>query len=269
MSLSINTTCNDLMNNVSLEVLISGYLRAGTEWSKTRTLPPPYAKLYFILNGDAFIISDGKRLELRPGHAYLIPSDLIYDNGCKTGIHFLYFNIRLMNGRGKDLLTVYKRPLEYVFSRSDTEELVRKYLSPSPVDSISLKADLLSVLFRLFSTAPEIELKTDDYSPIVKRALEYIDSNLSIGLRIDEICKNVYAARSTLMKKFSEEVGMPIGTYISSGVMSRSEQLLCETDLQISEISEHFGFCDQFYFSRMFKQRFGETPQKYRRNRPI
>ncbi len=269
MSLSVNNSCNDLMNSVSLEVLISGYLEAGKEWSKTRTLPPPYAKLYFILGGDAFIISGGNRLELRPGHAYLIPSDLIYDNGCASGIHFLYFNIRLMNGRGKDLLATCNHPLELEFSCADTLELVRKYLSPSPADSISLKGDLLSTLLNLLSTAPEIELRADDHSPIVKRAIEYIDSHLTVGLKIDEICKNVYAARSTLMKKFSEEVGMSIGAYINDGVMTRSEQLLCETDLLISEISERFGFCDQFYFSRRFKERYGETPQKYRRSRPV
>lgn len=268
MSLSVNSSCNDLINSVSLEVLVSGYLEAGHEWSKTRNLPPPYAKLYFILGGDAFIICNNERLELRPGHAYLIPSDLIYDNGCLSGIHFLYFNIRLMNGRGKDLLTIYKRPLECVFPCDRTQKLVGKYLSQSPVDSLSLKADLLSALLELLSTAPEVDLKTNDFSPVVRRALEYIDGNLSVALKIDDICKNVYAARSTLMKKFGEEVGMPIGAYINSEVMTRCEQLLCETDLAISEISEHFGFCDQFYFSRMFKKKYGETPQRYRRNRP-
>ena len=130
------------------------------------------------------------------------------------------------------------------------------------------KLDLLSALLELLSTAPEVDLKTNDFSPIVRRALEYIDGNLSVALKIDDICKNVYAARSTLMKKFGEEVGMPIGAYINSEVMTRCEQLLCETDLAISEISEHFGFCDQFYFSRMFKKKYGETPQRYRRNRP-
>ena len=269
MSLAVNSFCNDIMNSVSLEVLISGCLEAGTEWSKSRTLPPPYAKLYFIMGGDAFIISGGERLELRPGHAYLIPSDLIYDNGCVTGIDFLYFNIRLMNGRGKDLLAIYKRPLECEFPRADTLALVGKYLSQSPTDAISLKADLLAALLKLLSTAPEVELKANDYSPIVGRALEYIDSHLSVRLRVEEICKKVYAARSTLMKKFNAEVGMPIGAYINIGVMTRCEQLLCETDLAISEISELFGFCDQFYFSRMFKKHFGETPQKYRKNRPI
>ena len=35
--------------------------------------------------------------------------------------------------------------------------------------------------------------------------------------------------------------------------------------MQISRISERYGFCDQFYFSRRFKEKFGVTPQKYRK----
>ena len=127
----------------------------------------------------------------------------------------------------------------------------------------------LAALLELLEKAPEVELSAKNYSQSVNRALGYIHDNLSVKLRIDDICRNVYSARSTLVKKFSEETGMSIGEYINSEVMTICEQLLCETDLPISEISERFGFCDQFYFSRCFKAKYGETPQKYRKNRLI
>ena len=34
---------------------------------------------------------------------------------------------------------------------------------------------------------------------------------------------------------------------------------------KIAEIAEQLDFCDQFYFSRFFRQRQGETPSRYRR----
>ena len=45
---------------------------------------------------------------------------------------------------------------------------------------------------------------------------------------------------------------------------SAQRKLLC-TDLSVNEISEAFGFCDQFYFSRYFKRRCGESPLRYRK----
>ena len=35
--------------------------------------------------------------------------------------------------------------------------------------------------------------------------------------------------------------------------------------MPVSEVSERLGFCDQFYFSRYFKKRCGESPLKYRK----
>lgn len=269
MSLSINNSCNDIINGISLEILISGCLQAGIEWSKTRSFPPPYAKLYFILGGDAFIAYGSKRMELLPGHSYLIPSGLVYDNGCLSGIDFLYFNIRLKNGIGEDLLSRYPYPLESEFPCERTHSLIEKYLSSSPAQSLLLKSELLAALLELLAKAPEVELSSKSRSQSVCRALAYIHDNLSVKLRIDDICRNVYSARSTLVKKFSEETGMSIGEYINSEIMTICEQLLCETDLSINEISERFDFCDQFYFSRCFKAHFGETPQRYRKNHSV
>ena len=269
MLLKTNELCSDVINNISLEILISGYLNAGTEWYKTRTLPPHYSKLYFILGGDAYIISGGERTELRPGRAYLIPSDVVYNNGCASGIHFLYFNIRLINSSGYDFLANYPRVLECAYPAEKTLSLVSAYLSTEMCDSLTVKSELIRVLLTLLSTESDIKLTARQYSTEVSKALEYIHDNIAINLKIDDICRNIFAARSTLKKKFSKEVGMSIGAYIDSEVLSECRQLLLETDMQISQISERFGFCDQFYFSRRFKEKYGETPQKYRKQKPI
>jgi AraC-like DNA-binding protein len=264
MPLESNSLCNDIINNISIEVLISGYLRAETEWNKVRYTSPHYSKLYFILGGDAYISYRGERHNLLPNRAYLIPSDLIYDNGCETGINFLYFNIRLTNRSGYDFLANYDEMLECEYSCEDIMRLIEKYRSNDLVDSLYVKNKLMEVLLMLISTVPDVKLTNKKYSQCVADALNYIHSHLSAGISIDEICNNVYTARSTLNKKFKNEVGMSLRTYINSEILSRCELLLVDTDLPIVRISERFGFCDQFYFSRCFKEKFGVTPQKYR-----
>ena len=52
--------------------------------------------------------------------------------------------------------------------------------------------------------------------------------------------------------------------YLDSMLMQRARELLL-TDQSIAEIAEQLDFCDQFYFSRFFRQRQGETPSRYRR----
>ncbi|MCI8388092.1 MAG: helix-turn-helix transcriptional regulator [Clostridiales bacterium] len=266
MPLISSSFCEEIINSLSIEILISGYQRAGTEWSKSRFIPPHYSKLYFILGGDAFIYYNGIRHELRAGNVYLIPTDLVYDNGCESCIDFLYFNIRLTNKSGYDFLASYTEMLECEYSTDKTRELISEYTSDDLSKVLYLKAELLNIVLKLLATAPQVHLTNKIYSQSVSRALEYIHSNLSIRLSIDEICQNIYTARSTLNKRFHNEVGTSIGTYIDTEILTRCEQLLVDTDIPISQISERFGFCDQFYFSRKFKSKYGQTPQKYRRD---
>ena len=48
-----------------------------------------------------------------------------------------------------------------------------------------------------------------------------------------------------------------------------AERQLKQTKLSIAQISERFGFCDQFYFSRRFRARYGLSPQQYRKRYPF
>ena len=265
----VNRFCNDTVNHTSLEILVSGYQRAGTEWNKARSFSPHYSKLYFILGGDAYITYNQKVHPLLPGRVYLIPTDLIYDNGCETSIDFMYFNIRLINSSGYDYLANYPEMLEMECPCAETQELIAKYRSHELTDALTVKERLMNTVLRLMATAPGGELTARKYSPCVTGALRYIHENLSIQLSVDELCRAVYAARSTLNKKFAAEVGMSIGTYIDREIMMRCEQLLTDGELSIRQISDKFGFCDQFYFSRRFKSRFGITPQQYRQLRGL
>ena len=155
--------------------------------------------------------------------------------------------------------------LECPYPVGDITELVEKYGSSEISDALFIKCRLLDCLLKLIGTMPDIKLRIRRYSDCVSNAMSYINLHLTLQLGVDEICENSFLSKSTLCKKFRDEVGVSIGTYIGNEVMSRCEQLLIDSDLSIQQISEHFGFCDQFYFSRRFKMKYGETPQIYRK----
>ncbi len=261
--------CAELINSLDIEILISGRQKAGIEWQKSRSLPPNYSKLYFVLGGDAYIETASGRTRLERGQVYLIPTDLIYSNGCESGIDFLYFNIRLTDRSGRDYLAACPGILSCELSPDEIELLSARYLSAKSSDHLVVKATILATLARLLEPLEGMRLGGARYSAPVSRALDYINSHLTVHLTLNEICAEIYTARSTLNKYFTAEVGIPIGTYIDREIMTRAEQLLIDTDLSVAQISERFGFCDQFYFARRFKEKFGETPHKYRKARTL
>jgi AraC-like DNA-binding protein len=58
---------------------------------------------------------------------------------------------------------------------------------------------------------------------------------------------------------------MTLGRYMDDLLLQRAQQMLLSSEESISRIAEQLGFCDQFYFSRYFRQRLQETPSQYRR----
>jgi AraC-like DNA-binding protein len=66
---------------------------------------------------------------------------------------------------------------------------------------------------------------------------------------------------SDLMKK---ETGKNIKDHISEYVVDKAKTDLLNTTANISEIAYELGFNYPHYFSRLFKQKTGITPQKFR-----
>lgn len=257
----------DNMNGIQLKIVDYGYARSGSEWVGS-IVTPPYARLYYIAGGDPYIIEQGKRTPLLVGHCYLMPTGYSFRHACETSMEQLYFHINLCDSGGGDLLKSCSKLMEYAPGLELINELRELSQRDDPVSGLSLRQEIYASLLKLIEKY-NVKLESMNYSRCVLLAIEYIRSHLSLQLGITELAANSFVSESTLSKKFKSEVGMTIGNYIDEAIIFEAEQLLCKTELTVLEISERFGFCDQFYFSRRFKEKYGETPQKYRKNRPI
>ncbi len=81
------------------------------------------------------------------------------------------------------------------------------------------------------------------------------------------VAKAVGLSPSWLSAKFKEEVGMGITEYLNNIRIQKARELLQDSDAMIYEISEQCGFASSQYFSTMFKQLTGKTPNEFRRSR--
>jgi AraC-like DNA-binding protein len=57
---------------------------------------------------------------------------------------------------------------------------------------------------------------------------------------------------------------MSVNEYICNTILAETELILSTRNISILELSHKFGFSDQFYFSRKFKEKFGVSPREYR-----
>ena len=221
---------------------------------------------YYITRG-AFTIngSDGKHYTLKPGKWHLIPAGYSFSYQCNETMEHFYFHIKLCDFDGTDLLRSCGQILSIKQeSPINTDGYIQAISGNDYMVGLQIRQVITNILLA-FIEQYQIPIRVADYSPCIYKALTYIKQNLSMQLSIQEIAKQVFVSKSTLTKHFQKELHMSVNEYICSTIMAEAERLLMTSNISIHDLSQRFGYSDQLYFSRRFKEKFGISPRDYRK----
>lgn len=101
---------------------------------------------------------------------------------------------------------------------------------------------------------------------VIQDVVKYIDSHIGEKVYRSQLAELVFYNENYLSRRFREEVGCSISTYIMEKRLEASKNLLTHTSLSITEIGEKVGYDSTAYFIRIFKQQTGKTPNEYRKS---
>jgi len=99
----------------------------------------------------------------------------------------------------------------------------------------------------------------------LEKVTDFIDKNLDKDLSIQNISRTVHMSKSVLYKYFRNYFGCTVGEYINTKRVEKSVEMLINTDLSIEEISQSVGFTSATYYGRVFSNKKGITPLKFRK----
>lgn len=116
--------------------------------------------------------------------------------------------------------------------------------------------------FELSSTLLELYAEMQDavrdykleYSPVIKRAIHYIDLHLHERITQLELADKLRITPEYLSLLFAKEVGNNFNAYVREKKMNRAKELLQQGELSGHEISLQLGFTDPKYFYKVFKE---------------
>lgn len=109
------------------------------------------------------------------------------------------------------------------------------------------------------------ENNSKKYSAPVFRAMQYIINNLSQKLSLAEIAKHAYVHPNYLSGLFKKETGCSITDFITRHRIEESAYFVAYTDYEIADISNFYHFCNQSYYSTLFKRYLSVSPNDYRK----
>ena len=134
------------------------------------------------------------------------------------------------------------------------------------IERMSNTADAQRLVGEMFRGYCELVRKhaLKSYSPIIRQAIIYIDSDLARELSPGSVAKALNVSLGYLSTIFKKEFGVTLSDYIRTQRMKEAMRLLSDTDLQIQTVAQHCGILDVQHFSKCFKRHTGMSPTAYR-----
>ena len=93
----------------------------------------------------------------------------------------------------------------------------------------------------------------------------YIKEKYSENIKLSELARQLSVSPEHLSRIFKRDTGLGISEYLSIVRLQKSQLLLRSTALSVAEIAESCDFYDSNYFSKKFKEAYGISPLRFRK----
>ncbi len=151
-------------------------------------------------------------------------------------------------------------------------EVMEKYLELIYHEIIGLKREDRIILRNLFqnllheiarNTQPESSRKNPPEG--ILKAKRYLETNYLRRISLGQLAKLAAMSVPHFCNEFKACFGSSPIDYLIDFRLKQAEYLLGNLNLRINEVAAQVGYPDLFYFSKLFKKRYGMSPGKFRR----
>lgn len=221
----------------------------------------------YIVSGSGVVMCDGKTYYPNTGDMYVLPvgSDHEYYSYSEDPWEKIWFNAK--GELAGEILNMYGIGRRFYYEGVCGEEYIReihRICKDGNLSAEEMHNRSAVVMLKLAQFLAE-ESKDRERISDAERIKDYIDENISSDIGIENIADAIGLSVSQTIRKFRHEYSITPYEYLIGRRIERAKFMLKSTNLKIKDIALAVSYCDEHYFSGVFKKRTGCTPGEYRR----
>ena len=235
-------------------------------------LKPDYV-VHFILSGKGIFLIDGKKYELEAGSGFLIPpGELAFYQADETE-PWTYIWVGFGGSKAQEYIHGIGLSVHAPIFRSEEQEslyaCVKDMMEHNTYGTANelRRAGQLYVFLSLIAGENSVKEEMEGENQYVKRAIDYIQNNYHIPIKVADVADYVCINRSYLYSLFQEALDMSPRQYLSRYRITKAVELLLSTSLSVESIALSTGYNDPFVFTKAFKNVTGMSPTMYRKEK--
>lgn len=251
-----------------------------------------YIELSFMLEGELDMYIEGKKIKMKSGDLCLMDKNVAHSTEI-AGDDVWMFNI-LMTADFFDTIFMYlfsddnyisnyiinslyseSNKKNYIYyhipEHSFVEQLMEQIICEYFLENPRNKGKMISCLCILFIEISRATEQNDEEtirknnSKIQKDVVEYLKEHYK-DATLQSVAKHMCFHPNYLSTLLKMETGRGFKDILLDIRMKEAEKLLRKTDAKIEDIVEQIGYANESYFYKCFRQKYGESPFKYRKN---
>ena len=240
----------------------------------------------YVNCGSLRIYLDGKEERLEAGDLVICHSlgvhSLYTEEHTENGLYVLKLSTKLLYNyspgdlAGKFALkfTSYNPKLKTVWRKSEIEgtdieygikRLIREYESGSELQDLMAITSSLLILEGIYMRSFDVSDTSSGKSNLIFDSIVFINRHLDTKITEESVAREFDVSYSHFSREFKKATGKTFKDYLIYTRMDHAEQLLLNTDLQVSEIAASCGYSNISYFISLYKRIKGKTPLKVRK----
>ncbi len=240
--------------------------------------------------GRTVFLLENARVILEPGDGIFINSQTLHavesSKGSCGKLHSAVFHPRLIGGS-----------MESCF----WQDLVQPFLGNSSLRFVPLKADIpwqKEVLDRFENTWRAVEQEPDDYKNFlryelsrgirlllnnvdhaagipseqeqldagrVRSLLDYMEKHYQEDISLEALSTHIAVSESVCLRSFKRLLGTSPIQYVKQLRLEKAAEQLRSSGKSAKDIALNCGFNDVSYFTKIFREKYGQTPREYRK----
>lgn len=238
-----------------------------------------FCKIVLLLSGSGHYTVQGRRYLLRPGDTVLIGSRCVHKPEFEPGILYermiLYISPLLLERHSTEnysLEALFNAESGHVLHLSEESrkkiqalagQLESEMSDSRPESEILSRCTLLRLLIEIGRARDSGG--AEPAAPIIPRdgkvleIIHYLEEHYEDDIFIDDLAKQFYISKYHMMRRFREEVGTSIHSYLSDKRLLAARELI-QSGVSATDACYHCGFRSYSAFSRAYGKRFDATP---------
>lgn len=276
------------IDNLKLILLNIGLSSLNGDWN-WKGISSPFARLYYIKEGEACIHLPQGSFTLKPDHIYLIPPFTLHSYECNSLFTHFYIHIYERPHSSTYFLEEFVFPVEIKADSLDyllicrlleinPDRELKQYdpcyydNPPTLLQNIKEEArqeeytslETRGILCQLLSRFLQYSSQKADITDIrISKVLHFIRKNIDQPIRINQLSELCLLSDDHFIRLFKKELNCTPIQYINQKKIEKAQLMLLTENASVKDIAYGLSFENISYFNRLFKQITRYTPTEY------